>query len=236
MQLLTTPELEEPARCGYLPECQRQCRYFLAEGVTADELDRLLLRGWRKFGPYFFRPACPGCRACTPLRVKVADYSLSRSQKRVLGRNRELKVDFVPLEFNQRIYEIYQSHSVSRFAETDISLENFLFSFYCLSCPARQIEISRGETLIAVGWLDIGKRSLSSVYFCFDPAYANLSLGTFSVLCEIDYAQKRGLKYYYLGYTVPGNLATAYKNRFQPSESYDWQRKLWVRGEGLFKS
>lgn len=229
MLLLSPHKLEDQAHCAYLPDLQRQSRYFLAEDVTGEELDSLLAAGWRKFGPYFFQPACPGCQACTPLRVRVADFRPSRSQRRVLRSNRELSVDFGGLNFTQEIYEIYLAHSKARFGKTVDSLENFLFSFYCPPCPALQVEIHQEDQLIAVGWLDVGETSLSSVYFCFDPEFAHLGPGTFSILSEIEYARGRDLEWYYLGYSVAGNRATAYKTAYQPHETFDWLTRQWIK-------
>lgn len=229
MNLLTEQQLEEPSDCGYLPGRQRQCSYFLAEDLSSAELDQLLSAGWRKFGPYFFRPACSDCRACIPLRVSVPDFKPSRSQKRILRRNRHLEARVGPLQFSHRIYDIYRSHAELRFGEQKQDLEHFLFSFYCPPCPGRQTEIRLDGELIAVGWLDLGEQSLSSIYFCFDPAYAEHNLGTFGALAELEYARQQGLPWYYLGYYVPGNRRTAYKDHFRPRQHFDWARQAWAQ-------
>ncbi|MDO8631842.1 MAG: arginyl-tRNA--protein transferase, partial [Phycisphaerales bacterium] len=59
---------------------------------------------------------------------------------------------------------------------------------------------------------------LSSVYMYFDPDDAARSLGTFSILREIEFCRREGLRYYYLGYFVAGSRTMAYKARFRPHE------------------
>lgn len=227
MKLIAPQQLEAPSVCSYLPEQIRCNEYFLATDVTAKELDKLLSEGWRKFGCYFFKPSCISCHACTPLRIPVNDFSPRRSQKRAFRKGSELDVTFGPLDFSRRVFEIYKSHSLVRFGREDCDLEDFLFSFYKPSCPGLQVSISLSGELVGVGWLDLGEISLSSVYFCFDPKHSKLDLGTFSILAGIDYAQKQGLQWNYLGYFVEGKNPTAYKDHFRPREHFDWVAGVW---------
>lgn len=226
MQLIQPRQFEEPSPCPYLPDRQKRCEYFLAAHLDAAELAVLLAAGWRKFGPHYFRPACEGCRLCLPLRVPTATFAPSRSQRRVLRNNAALRVEFGPLHFSERIFEIYRAHAAARFGQ-DTELDDFLLSFYLPSCPTLQTEIYRGEELLAVGFLDRAADALSSVYFCFDPRHTDLGLGTFGALVEIDYARRLGLPWYYLGYFVPGCRSMAYKDLFRPREHYDWANETW---------
>ena len=58
------------------------------------------------------------------------------------------------------------------------------------------------ERLLAVGWIDILPKMLSSVYFIFDPDEATRRLGVFSLLYEIEYASRLEKPWLYLGYWV----------------------------------
>ena len=229
MQVLQHPKLDEIATCPYLPGRQKQFEYFFATHLSGRDVSALLAEGWRKFGFYYFRPACPGCRQCIPLRVCTDLFSPSRSQRRVLRKNAHLRVEFGPLRFTDRIFEIYRDHSLARFGQ-DPDLDEFLSSFYNPSCPSLQSEIYLGQELIGIGFLDRGADCLSSVYFCFDTRYSHLNPGTFSILHEIAHAGRLGLPYYYLGYYVPGCPRMIYKDAFRPREHYDWQGAQWKGG------
>ncbi len=228
MQVIQTPQFEEVTDCPYLPGQAKRYQSFLAGRLSAGEVSRLLADGWRKFGLYYFRPGCPACRRCIPLRVPTAEFLPSRSQRRLLRKNTGLQVSFGPLQPTERIFEIYRDHSRLRFGQ-EADREEFLLSFYLPSCPSLQTEIRLGEELIGIGFLDRGEDCLSSVYFAFDPRYAGLGLGTFGVLQEIAEARRLGLPYYYLGYYVPGCPRMAYKDSFRPREHFDWERRLWLR-------
>jgi leucyl-tRNA---protein transferase len=225
MNLFQPPQLDEPCPCPYLPIRQKRSEFFLAGQVSAAEIDTLLAAGWRKFGYYFFRPSCPECNRCTPLRVIVDDFLPSRSQRRLL-RSDSLRMTFGPLYPSERAYTIFRDHSQLRFGQST-TVEEFIATFYQPSCPALQSELYLGEELIGLGFLDHGVNSLSSVYFCFDPRHAPLQPGTFSILGEIAHAARLGLRYYYLGYYVPGCPSMTYKDHFRPRQHFDWHKGVW---------
>ena len=230
MILLKEPELDEKSICPYLTGKKKQFEYFFAHRLTEEEIARLLAEGWRKFGVYYFRPACPECSECIPLRIPVDTFTPSRSQRRNIKKNRNIEVRFVAPDFNSRIYEIYRKHSRERFGD-ETSLEDFIHTFYTPSCPSIQSEYYLEGELVAVGFLDTGSDCLSSVYFVYDTDYSRLGLGTYSALKEIEYAQGKGLAYYYLGYYVAGCDRMAYKGNFLPRESFDWTNGRWGYAE-----
>ncbi len=53
----------------------------------------------------------------------------------------------------------------------------------------------------------------------FDPDHRDRSLGTFSILWEIEYCRREEWPYYFLGYHVAGSRTMAYKARFRPHET-----------------
>lgn len=228
MILLQATQYSPLSPCHYLPQNQWRFEYFFATHLSADELEAYLETGWRKFGFYFFRPACPGCQKCIPVRVPSQTYRISRSQKRVVARNRDIRVHIGPLAFTDRIFEIYCDHSKNRFGKEVDDPADFFSSFYSPSCPSLQSEYYLNDTLVGVGFLDQSAKGLSSVYFIFDTAYSHLNLGTYSVIREIQEAQHHGLPYYYLGYYIEECAKMTYKNRFLPNEHYSWETRRWA--------
>ena len=77
-----------PHPCSYLPDRTATIRYdFLAE-VAPAEYERLMHSNWRRFGYSIFRPECDGCTMCRSIRVDVAKFAPSQSQKRAGKANR----------------------------------------------------------------------------------------------------------------------------------------------------
>ncbi|CAH2984087.1 unnamed protein product [Chilo suppressalis] len=86
--------------------------------------------------------------------------------------------------------------------------------------------------IIAVGVIDILPKCVSSVYFFYDPAFMNLTLGTYGALREIEFTRYLNkstpeLQYYYMGYYIHSCKKMRYKGNFFPSdllcpETYKW--------------
>lgn len=226
MQLYQPTRLGEPSPCPYLPGRSFVPEYFLATGLTAAELAELLVAGWRKFGSYFFRPVCPDCRQCIPLRVATKRFTPSASQRRILRRNADLQVQCNPLCPSEAGFALYQAHHRERFGQ-ESDIEGFVASFYQPSAPGLQLELRLEGELVGLGILDLANDGLSSVYFCFDPRHSRRNLGTFGALQELALARQLGLPWYYLGYFVPGSARMAYKDHFRPRQHYDWTGRLW---------
>ncbi|RMH72859.1 MAG: arginyltransferase [Gemmatimonadetes bacterium] len=220
------PTLSVPRTCGYFSDRQWVFEEFGYEFVRPQVLDELLAAGWRHFGIHFFRPRCPACQACQPIRIPVKTFSPSRSQRRALRKNTDVTLEIVPPEPRLDTFHLYARHNQQRF-KTNASPEFYLWGLTDNVCQTKEFRYKLNGRLIAAGFIDEGITSLSSMYFVYEPRYAKRSLGVFSILKEIEYAQKTGREYYYLGYYIEGNSHMSYKNAFKPNEIYDWETQSW---------
>lgn len=82
----------------------------------------------------------------------------------------------------------------------------------------KELNIFIDNKLVGVGVMDIVEDAYSSVYFYYDPNCQDYSLGTFSVLLEIEIAKLLNLNYYYLGYYIEDCSKMNYKKNFRPNE------------------
>ena len=232
MKLISPPRISPEESCPYIEGEMARHEFFLASELNEEELDLCLSKGFRKFGIYYFRPSCDSCQKCIPLRLHVDDFTPSKSQKRVLKKNKDLIVKYSPLEFREEIYQIYSKHSEIRFGYGPEKIgprEEFIQTHFTPSSPTMLSEYFEGGKLIAVGFLDISKKGLSSVYFIYDPSYGKRSLGVFSVLKEMEKAKEMGKSHYYLGYWIKENNFMNYKNQFYPHELFDWESESWIQ-------
>ena len=230
MRQLTPSFLGDLAPCSYLPEQESRFENFLALDVSASEIDALLAVGWRKFGPHFFRPRCPQCSACLPLRVLTREFSPNKEQRRIQRKSQSINSHFGELSYRPEFFTLYQKHSQLKFGSIPIQSEaEFLEAFFLASAPALLHTLTFNDQLIGLGFLDQGEEALSSVYFCYDPDWRGPALGTLSVVREIEYANRHQLPYYYLGYFIAQNAHMNYKARFSPFELFDWYTRSWKR-------
>ncbi|EQC44007.1 arginyltransferase [Bacteriovorax sp. Seq25_V] len=228
MKLLTTPRISAPDKCPYLQGQLEQHQFFFASEIEKEEMDFLLSEGWRKFGQFQFRPKCHGCQKCLPIRLKVDKFHPSKSQRKILKKNSDIKVYFSPLIFRKEHFALYLKHSSARFESKHVdNEEDFRQTFYQYTGTQLVSEFFLNDKMIAFGILEKGLTSLSSVYFVFDPDYSKRNLGTFGALKEIEYAMDDNLSHYYLGYWIEENKSMAYKSQFKPNQIYEWDTKTW---------
>lgn len=207
--------------CSYLPGRPSEMRAFWAEQLPPDGYHQLMDSGFRRSGKVVYQPSCRGCRACQSIRVPVARFKPDKSQRRCWRRNQDLRAGLGEPVATDEKYDLYrryvtQWHGRDGGDEDRASFESFLYD-----SPVDTVEFTYRDTdgrLLAVGICDLCPRSLSSVYFYFDPAEAKRGLGTYGALYEIETAARLGVPYYYLGYWVEACAAMRYKADFRPAE------------------
>lgn len=208
---------EEP--CPYLPHRTARLRGFAARRMHPLHYHGLMDRGFRRSGDLFYQPVCRGCRQCVPLRVPVSLFQPSRGQRRAARRNADLQIATGSPRYSAELVELfsrYQSQWHAKPAGSALEIAEYLFQ-----SPVDTVLFTYRDTrrtLLAAGICDVSDVSLSSVYFFFDPACHQRSLGTFGALTEIAYARRLGIPFYYLGYWVEPCGAMAYKAAYRPHE------------------
>jgi len=202
----------------------------------------LLERGWRRFGPVYFRPVCEGCDECVSVRVPAAEFAPSANLKRVEKRAAALRVEVSAPVVDEARLTLYRRWHAGREAargwkRDTIGPESYAMQFCFPHAAAREFSYWSGDKLVAVGIADETPHALSAVYCYHDPQHARFSLGTYNVLQAIAYARERGLRHVYLGYCVEGCESLRYKARFQPQERLrgavdTGEQPIWLADDG----
>lgn len=215
----------DPERCAYLEDRDATQEYRLIVDVSAEELETLLERGWRRFGPAYFRPACAGCAECVSLRVPVRRFTPSKSQRRVMRRVSDKvevrvgrpQVDVARLELYHRWHEM---RSEDRgWQDGRLSLDDYAQQFAYPHEAAREFAYyTREGELFAIALTDETEHALSAIYTFFSPDYAAWSPGTISVLFQLRYAAAKDKDWLYLGYRIEGCASSRYKAQFRPHQ------------------
>ena len=200
---------------------------FYSIQVAPEDLDALLSDGWRHFGELFFRYSDgvyqKEVRAVGPLRIRLKDFVFSKSQRKILKKNRDLQTIIRPAEITDEKQALFDCHK-TRFKEgVPFSLYDFLSRDPArVPCETLEMCVYENERLLAASFFDVGEKSLSAIYAIFEPTETARSLGVYTMLREIEFARENGKKFYYQGYAYTGNSFYDYKKRFGALEKYDW--------------
>jgi arginine-tRNA-protein transferase len=215
--------------CPYLPGWQTRCEGFCIDEMDPEVYAGLMDRNFRRSGRVIYRPVCAECNECRALRVPVQGFQLSRSQKRVLKRNRDVQATVGRPELTDEKLRLWVAYLDFQHDET-MSRSREALSDFLYDSPVDGVEICYrlADELVGVSLADRSREALSSVYMFFAPRHRRRSLGTYSALWEIDYCRRSGITYYYLGYYVAESKTMAYKSRFAPCEVLNDSR-VWVQ-------
>lgn len=218
--------------CPYLPgriECKAVTD--LSGPGAAPSLDTLSRAGFRRSHAIAYRPACPDCRACVPVRIPAADFRPRRSQRRVLARNADLRAEERPPRATLEQFSLFKPYQEARHGGGDMarmSFGDYRAMVEETAVDTRIVEFrDAGRRLAAVALTDWLADGLSGVYKFFSVDRARTSPGTWMVLWHVERARDLGLPYVYLGYWIGGSRGMDYKTRFQPLEALIGRR--WRR-------
>jgi arginine-tRNA-protein transferase len=209
--------------CGYYPD--RIARDLLLDPrdpTLPKDYPAALALGFRRSGGHVYRPRCPSCRACVPVRVNVRDFRPDRSQRRCLRDNADIQPGMVaPLRTDEN-FALFRRYLDRRHADGPMAgsdeedFDEFVASGWS---PTRFLQLRRDDRLLGIAVTDVFPDALSAVYTFFDPDENARGLGTLAILRQIELAQQSGRSHLYLGYWIEGHPKMDYKARFRPLQA-----------------
>jgi arginyl-tRNA--protein-N-Asp/Glu arginylyltransferase len=229
-----------PQPCPYLPgRLERKLFTHLTHDKPPALVDNLLKGGFRRSQNIAYMPYCEGCQACVSVRVLVAEFSPTRSLRRVIETNQDLVARRQQATPTSEQYSLFRAYIDARHANggmADMSVldyammvEDSIIDTFVTEYRQRPQPGARGDKqpLLAVSLCDRLSDGISMVYSFYDPEAARRGLGTYMILDHIAHAQRLGVPYLYLGYWIQGSPKMSYKKRFQPQEQLTGNG--WVR-------
>lgn len=233
--------LTGPSPCPYLPGREERKVFAhlpMSDGALVN--DSLTQVGFRRSQNIAYRPACEACDACVSVRIPVARFAPSRSQRRVLARNTDLTRSLVEAEATPEQFDLLQRYLNTRHAGggmTDMGWLDYVAMVEDTAVRTHLIEYRRADgALFACALTDLLSDGLSLVYSFFDPAASNRSLGQFVILDHIRQASFVNLDHVYLGYWIQGSAKMDYKAQFRPLQTLrgdHWADAIPVSPAGL---
>jgi len=188
-----------PTNCSYLKNHFSRMQYKYIENCSSDLNNKLVQRGWRRFGNYYSRPQCENCNKCESLRIDAQNFTFSRNAKRTIKKNKNTVFSIqTPTMTNEHleIYEKYHNYMQTK--------KGWKILYYI------------DDKLVGVDLVDFLDDGISSIYFFYDPDFKDFSLGRYSIYMQIQLAKNFNLKWIYLGYYVKDCPSLNYKDRYKP--------------------
>lgn len=221
-----------PTPCPYLPDKLERKVVTLLSDEEPDQLHSILSSaGFRRSQDLAYRPACDACNACIPVRIPTAEFSPSRTQRKIMRKNVDLIAEQRPPVATSEQFNLFRRYLTARHSEggmADMNIADYRAMIEDTPVDTFMIEYRTDDgELIAACLTDRMNDGLSLVYSFFDPAATSRSLGVFTVQWHVMQALKSKLDYVYLGYWVDGSQKMGYKSSFRPLEGLT--RDGWSR-------
>jgi len=219
--------------CSYLPKRQEKLMVVHPPSqLNADIYQQLLAKGFRRSGNDAYRPHCATCSACHSIRVPVANFVASKSQRRIANKNKDIELRISNTPQQALYFELYSRYiserhaSGSMYPPTQATLDSFTCCQWLTLCF---IEGYLDNKLVSVAVCDVLHNALSAVYTFFDPDLDRRSLGQFNILEQVSLAQAQNKQYLYLGYQIDPCAAMNYKKNYTPNERFIEEQ--WIKFE-----
>jgi arginine-tRNA-protein transferase len=217
--------------CSYLANQQERLLVAVDEELQSPAGYAFLMsQGFRRGGEQIYRPHCINCQACRSIRVLASQFKPSKSQKRVIAKNRHFRVN-IATTITEDYYLLYQLYintvhkDGAMYPATKAQFNSFILENKKLTNQLF-IEVWHNEQLISVAVTDELFDALSAVYTFYHPDYKKSAIGVFSILSQLQLSKKLQKKYLYLGYQIDECKKMNYKNRYFPYEIFqenNWQ-------------
>ena len=208
--MLVVPFSTLPSPCPYLKDRNSRMEYRYVDGCDFAVNDALARRGFRRFGKYFSKPNCAGCRECVNIRVDALNFKFSKSARRTIRKNENTKIILTKPLIDDAHVALYKKYH--KFMQ-----QKREWKYY-------ELDFRRYYELYVAGHAEFGKEI---AYFAdgrligvdlVDILSDDLSIGRYSLYQQILLARQLNLRWIYLGYYVKDCPSLAYKADYKPYE------------------
>jgi arginine-tRNA-protein transferase len=156
--------------------------------------------------------------------VVVDGFRLSKSQRRCLARNQEVRCSLHRPDTSSdqiTLFNRYHDamHALKGWPHRVTDIDEYTRSFLAGQFDfAHEMRFWHEDRLVGVGLVDITPWGMSSVYFYHDPDWRPEAPGVYSMLRELLFARDQAIPHHYLGYWISACASMAYKSNYGPHE------------------
>ncbi|MFK7947971.1 MAG: hypothetical protein AB8G11_10290 [Saprospiraceae bacterium] len=211
-------------------------QHFYPLVLSSVTLDDYLARGWFRssLSMYRARILCfeQELHEVINIRLPLKNYIPKKRLRRIKRRVKErFEIVVQPFENTPAKEVLYENHKHRFRGYLQKNLDYYLKGedkdrHHLSIFNTYEVSVYDKEKLIGFSLFDLGQSTIASIICVFDADYSQYSIGTFTMLQEIEYAKSLGFQYYYPGYVLHNTTIFDYKLRLGNMEFYN-QHKEW---------
>lgn len=219
-KIITQPFLKtKPLKCSYIAgNYEERILFPIKSNDDLTVIERLAQVGFRRNINYMYLPVCKGCSKCISTRILIDGFTISKSQRRNIKKNKDIKfTTMIPNREKER-YDLFRKYLSFRHSDgmmlnmTRGDFDNF---FYETPAKSRVYDIiSESDKILGSILLDEMTDAMSAVYSFYEPKLLSNGLGILLILKSLEEAKRINKKYLYLGYWVKESKKMNYKILF----------------------
>lgn len=203
--------------------------------MSLTDWESLLFSGWDRVGSYFFRRRFDVFKTMfedalityelLPLRYNLTDFTFSKSQRIIQKRNADLTRIYRPTIIDDEKLKLFDDWYFGRFY-----MEGSIFTWVSdtnIPFPTYEVSVYKHDKLIACSFFDVTPSVQYSTLAMYDPNEMQRSLGTFTLISEVEHAIRNHKSHHYPGHAYAQTSLYDYKKRFNNMEYFDWSHSNW---------
>ncbi len=203
--------------------------------MTLSDWEGLLNSGWDRVGSFFFHRRFDVFQSIfednltayqlMPLRYNLTDFSFSKSQRIIKRRNEDLRRVFRPAFIDDEKLTMFDNWYSGRFFT-----EGSIFTWVSGTdkpFPTYEVALYKGDKLVACSFFDITPSVQYSTLAMYDHNEKHRSLGTYTLISEVEFAIENHKMYHYPGHAYAQKSVYDYKKKYNNMENYDWETSTW---------
>ena len=185
--------------------------------------DKLAEVGFRRVENWIYKPSCPKCSKCLPIRIDCKNFIYKNKFLRIIKKNISIERKVLKGFINDEHFQLFKNYLNVRHADGKMNDMSFNeFKNMIINSPIKTFcyEYRDKEKLEGFVIVDFQKNALSAVYSFYNPCKRKNSYGTFIILDLIKLAKELKLDWLYLGYYIKEAKSMSYKSIFSPYQLY----------------
>ncbi len=200
--------------------------------LTHTRYDQYLASGWFRGSVMLYKMdlLCVDSDVFSVVNIRLGlnSHTIKKRHRKIKNRvENRFTITCGKVSIHEEHQRLYEQHKIRFKGFIHATLDEYLHAgFQTTVFDTMQICVFDGDQLIAASYFDLGEKSMASLIGMYDEAYAEYSLGIYTMLKEIEFGQSTLRRWYYPGYVLDKPSSFDYKLELGKMEYYT-SSKRW---------